>query len=89
MRVVVIEARAVSQHMVATHLALGEANRVLALDLRVVGVNCQVFHAEAAHVASRVFQSVVPTAFDGGEWAAAQHADGFHHLVCDATPLHI
>jgi hypothetical protein len=88
-RVVVIEARAVAKYMVAAHLALGEANRVLALNLRVVGVNCQMLHAEAAHIASGVFQAIVPAAFHSGEWAAAQHADGFHHLVCDATPLHI
>jgi hypothetical protein len=48
-----------------------------------------MLHTETAHVASGVFQAVVPAAFDGGERAAAQHADGFHHLVCDATPLHI
>jgi hypothetical protein len=68
---VVIQARAVDKHMVAAHFALGEANRVFTLDLRVVRVNCQMLYAEAAHIAPWVFQAVVPTAFHSGERAAA------------------
>jgi hypothetical protein len=38
MRVVVVQTRAVGKPMVAAHFALGEADGVFALDLRVVRV---------------------------------------------------
>jgi hypothetical protein len=38
-RVVVIQPRAVGKPMVAAHFALGEADGVFALDLRIVRVN--------------------------------------------------